>query len=374
MQHARSFLSGLMVTMLMVAGFAAEPVKIGFYMSITGRDASFGEVSLNGARLAVDELNAAGGVLGRPVELVVEDNRSVAGESATAAKKLIARDHVAVLIGECSSGRTLEAAPIAQAAGTPLITPAATNPKVTQVGDCIFRVCFIDPFQGDVIAAFARRQLKLKRAALLVEAGAPYSVGLAEYFEKTFKALGGEVVAVQKYGGADTDFRAQLTAIRAANPDAIFLPGYYVAAGLVAQQAKQLGIHATLLGGDGFEAPQLLEIGGPAMEGTYYSTHFATENTGQASRAFVAAYQARHGAVPNGLSALTYDAVKLAADAMTRAGTTEPAALRAALAATKDFPGVTGRTTINASRDADKEAAIITVKDGKLVFVETIRP
>ncbi len=359
---------------LLAGGRAAEPVKIGFYMSITGRDASFGEVSLNGARLAVDELNAAGGVLGRPVELVVEDNRSVAGESATAAKKLIARDHVAVLIGECSSGRTLEAAPIAQAAGIPLITPAATNPKVTQVGDCIFRVCFIDPFQGDVIAAFARRRLGLKRAALLIEAGAPYSVGLAEYFTKTFTALGGEIVATQKYSGADTDFRAQLTAIRAAQPDAIFLPGYYVAAGLVAQQAKQLGLKATLLGGDGFEAPQLLEIGGAAMDGTYYSTHFATENTGQASQKFVEAYRARHGSVPNGLSALTYDAVKLAADAMTRAGTTESVKLRAALAATKDFPGVTGRTTINASRDADKEAAIITVKDGKLVFVETIRP
>lgn len=373
MHAIKSGLFSLGLALLSVTGGAAEPVKIGFYMSITGRDASFGEVSLHGARLAVEELNAAGGVLGRPVELVVEDNRSVAGESATAAKKLIARDHVAVLIGECSSGRTLEAAPIAQAAGIPLITPAATNPKVTQVGDCIFRVCFIDPFQGEVIAAFARRRLGVKRAALLIETGAPYSVGLAEYFAKTFTALGGEIVATQRYNGADTDFRAQLTAIRATNPDVIFLPGYYVAAGLVAQQAKQLGLNATLLGGDGFEAPQLLEIGGTAMNGTYYSTHFATENTGEASRAFVAAYRQRHGALPNGLSALTYDAVKLAADAMTRAGTTEPAKLRAALAATKDFPGVTGRTTINASRDADKEAAIITVRDGKLVFVETIR-
>jgi branched-chain amino acid transport system substrate-binding protein len=359
---------------LLGGGFAAEPVRIGFFMSITGRDASFGEVSLNGARLAVDELNAAGGVLGRPVELVVEDNRSLAGESATAAKKLIARDHAAVLIGECSSARTLEAAPVAQAAGIPLITPAATNPKVTQVGDCIFRVCFIDPFQGDVIAAFARRRLGVKRAALLVEAGAPYSVGLAEYFSKTFTALGGEIVAEQKYAGPDTDFRAQLTAIRAAKPDAVFLPGYYVAAGLVARQAKELGLQATLLGGDGFEAPQLLEIGGEAMEGVYYSTHFATENTGEASRLFVAAYRARHGAVPNGLAALTYDAVKLAADAIARAGTTEPAKVRAALAVTKDFPGVTGRTTINARRDADKEAAIITVNGGKLTFVETIRP
>jgi len=353
---------------------AAEPVKIGFFMSMTGRDASFGEASLRGARLAVDELNAAGGVLGRPVELVVEDDRSLPGEAATAVKKLISRDHVVALVGECSSARTLEAAPVAQTAGVPLISPASTSPKVTQAGDAIFRVCFIDPFQGDVIAAFARHRLGLKRAALLVDATAPYSVGLAEYFEKTFVALGGEIVATQKYAGADTDFRAQLTAIRAAHPDALFLPGYYVSAGLVARQAKQLGLQATLLGGDGFEAPQLLEIGGDALEGAYYSTHFATENTGRASRAFVEAYRARHGDVPNGLSALTYDAVRLVADAVTRAGTTEKTALRQALAATRDFPGVTGRTTINAQRDADKDAAIITVKNGRLVFVETIRP
>ncbi len=354
--------------------FAAEPIKLGFFMSITGRDASFGEASLRGARLAVDELNAAGGVLGRPLELIVEDNRSQAGESATAAKKLIARDRVAVLIGECSSARTLEAAPVAQAAGVPLITPASTSPKVTQTGDAIFRVCFVDPFQGEVLAAFARRRLGLKRAALLVDAGSPYSTGLAEFFAKTFVALGGEIIATQKYAGADTDFRAQLTALRAAAPDAIFLPGYYVAAGLVAQQAKQLGLRATLLGGDGFEAPQLLEIGGAALDGAYYSTHFAAENTAEHSRRFVAAFRARHGAAPNGLSALTYDAVKLAADALRRAGTDEKSAVRRALAATVDFPGVTGRTTLNAARDADKDAAIIAVRDGRLVFVESVRP
>lgn len=353
---------------------AAEPVKIGFFMSITGRDASFGEVSLRGARLAVDELNAAGGVLGRPVELLVEDNRSLAGESATAAKKLISRDHVVALVGECSSARTLEAAPVAQAAGVPLVTPAATNPKVTQAGDAVFRVCFIDPFQGEVLAAFARRKLGLKRAALLVDGTSPYSVGLAEYFTKTFTALGGEVVVTQKYSGADTDFRAQLTAIRGAQPDALFLPGYYVAAGLVAKQTKELGLKATLLGGDGFEAPQLLEIGGTALEGAYYSTHFAPENAEPAAVSFVAAYRKRHGALPNGLAALSYDAVGLVADAIRRAGTTEAGALRRALAATRDFAAASGRTTINAQRDAEKDAAIISVRGGKLEFVETVKP
>src|ERR1017187_3574250 len=281
----------------------AEPVRIGFFMSITGRDASFGEASLRGARLAVDGLNAAGGVLGRPVELVVEDNRSLAGESATAAKKLISRDRVVALVGECSSARTLEAAPIAQASGIPLVSPASTSARVTQAGDAIFRVCFVDSFQGDVIATFARRRLPPRRAALLVDSTAPYSVGLAEFFARTFTALGGQMVATQNYSGAETDFRAQLTAIRAARPDALFLPGYYVAAGLVARQARDLGLKATLLGGDGFEAPQLLEIGGDALEGAYYSTHFAVGNTDPVSRGFVEAFRARYGGAPNGPSA-----------------------------------------------------------------------
>ncbi|HXQ81357.1 MAG TPA: ABC transporter substrate-binding protein [Opitutaceae bacterium] len=377
---AAAFLARLLRLPLALAGIAAaaspgaEPIRIGFFMSMTGRDASFGEASLRGAMLAVDGLNSAGGVLHRPVELVVEDDRSLAGESATAVKKLISRDHVVALVGECSSARTLEAAPIAQASGIPLVTPASTSPKVTQAGNAIFRVCFVDSFQGDVIATFARRRLGLSRAALLVDSTAPYSVGLAEYFSRRFSELGGEVVASQNYSGTDTDFRAQLTAIRAAGPDALFLPGYYVAAGLVARQARELGLKATLLGGDGFEAPQLLEIGGSALEGAYYSTHFAAENTDPASRAFVEAFRARYGAAPNGLSALTYDAVRLVADAIWRAGTTERGALRFALSGTRAFPGVTGLTTINAERNADKEAAIITVRNGRPTFVETILP
>ncbi len=351
-----------------------DPVKLGFFMSITGRDASFGEAALRGARLAVDDLNAAGGILGRPVELVVEDNRSLPGESATAAKKLITRNKVVALIGECASSRTLEAAPVAQAAGLPLVTPASTNPKVTAVGDCIFRVCFADPFQGAVLATYAWKNLGLRRAALLIDSTAPYSVGLAEVFAQTFTALGGAIVASQKYSGGDKDFRAQLTAIRATRADALFLPGYYVEAGLAAQQSRELGLRATLLGGDGFEAPQLIEIGGAALEGTVYSTHYSAESQDPASRRFVAAYQARHGSAPVGLAALTYDSVQLVADAAHRAGTTERVALKKALAATRDFPGITGRTTLNDQRDALKDAAIITVRGGRCVFTDSVRP
>jgi branched-chain amino acid transport system substrate-binding protein len=363
-----------LVSVARAAAPAGEPVKIGFFMSVTGRDASFGEAALRGARLAIDDLNAAGGILGRPAQLVVEDNRSLPGESATAVKKLIGRDHVVALVGECASSRTLEAAPVAQAAGVPLVTPASTNPRVTAVGDCVFRVCFADPFQGAVLATYAWKNLGLRRAALLVDSSASYSVGLAEVFSKTFASLGGEVVATQKYSGGDKDFRAQLTAIRGTQADAIFLPGYYVEAGLAAQQARELGLKATLLGGDGFEAPQLLEIGGAALEGTFYSTHYSAESADPLSRRFVAAYTARHGAAPVGLAALTYDSVQLIADAARRAGSTDRTALKNALAATRDFPGVTGRTTLDENRDAQKDAAIIAVRGGRLVFVETVRP
>ncbi|MBI3886684.1 MAG: ABC transporter substrate-binding protein [Opitutae bacterium] len=364
----------LVGTLLALSASAAEPVKLGFFMSMTGRDASFGETSLRGAQLAVEEINAAGGVLGRPLELIVADNRSLAGESATAVKKLVNRDKVVALIGEVVSARSLEAAPVAQTAGVPMVTPGSTNPRVTALGDCIFRVCFADPFQGEVLATYAYRRLGLRRAALLVDHSAPYSTGLAAAFERTFVQLGGAIVSRQRYTAGDKDFRAQLTALRAAAPELIFLPCYYVDVGLAAKQARELGLTLPFLGGDGYEAPQFLEIGGAALNGTSYSTHFAAESDAPAVRAFVARFQARHHLLPNGLAALTYDAVRLVADAITRAGATERTAVRAALAATRDFPGVTGRTSFDAQRNAVKDAAIMTVRDGRIVFVENIRP
>ena len=353
---------------------AAEPIRIGFFMSMSGRDASFGETSVRGARLAISDINAAGGVLGRPVELVVEDNRSLSGESVTAVKKLISRDKVVALVGECTSARTLEAAPIAQTAGIPLVTPGATNPRVTQIGNQIFRVCFADPFQGEVLASFAFQRLGLRKAALLIDPGAPYSVGLGETFAKKFAEQGGEVVVRQQYSSGDRDFRAQLTAIRTARPDFIFLPGYYVEAGLAAKQARALGLNLPLLGGDAYEAPQFLDIGRSALEGTYYSTHFSAESSDPTVQAFVGRFRDRFEILPNGLAALTYDAVRLIADAITRAGTTDSAKLRDALAATKDFPGITGRTSLDANRDAAKDASIMMIRGGRVVFVETIRP
>lgn len=354
---------------------ATGPIKIGEYASLTGSEAAFGQSSHRGTQLAVEEINQAGGIFGRPVELITEDNQSKAGESATIAKKLISRDKVVAVLGEVASGRSLEAAPICQAAGIPMVSPSSTNPKVTEVGDYVFRVCFIDPFQGQLLADFAKRTLKARRVAILSDVSAPYSVGLAEFFRKAFIEGGGEIVAVQKYASRDKDFRAQLTAIKAVAPDAIFVPGYYTEAGLIATQARQLGLTIPMFGGDGWEAPELIQIAGSALENTYYSTHYSPEADDPQVQSFVKAFQAKYnGDTPDAMAALGYDSALVLFDAIKRAGSPEPAKIREALADTKDFPCVTGKTTLDAQRNATKSAVIITVKDGKFKYVETIQP
>jgi branched-chain amino acid transport system substrate-binding protein len=355
---------------------AQETIKIGEYASLTGKEASFGQQSHKGLTLAIEEINAAGGALGRKLELFTEDNQTKPGESATAAKKLISRNKVVALIGEVASGRSLEAAPIAQAAKIPMIAPAATNPKVTEMGDGIFRVCFIDPFQGTVMAKFAQNDLKAKRVAILSSVSNAYSVGLAKFFKETFVANGGLVVSEKNFSEGDKDFRAQLTAVKAANVDAIFVPSYYTEAALIARQARDLGLTVPLFGGDGWVADQLLEIGGDALNGCYYSTHFSPENQDPVVQAFVKKFKARWGANenPDAFAALGYDAAFVLVDAIKRAGTTDGPKLRDALAATKNFAGVTGVTNIDANRDASKPAAIIAIKGGKLEFLKTVAP
>ena len=355
---------------------AQETIKIGEYASLTGKEASFGQQSHKGLTLAIEEINAAGGALGRKLELFTEDKQTKPGESATAAKKLISRNKVVALIGEVASGRSLEAAPIAQAAKIPMIAPAATNPKVTQTGNYIFRVCFIDPFQGTVMAKFAQNDLKAKRVAILSSVSNAYSVGLAKFFKETFVANGGLVVSEKNFSEGDKDFRAQLTAVKAANVDAIFVPSYYTEAALIARQARDLGLTVPLFGGDGWVADQLLEIGGDALNGCYYSTHFSPENQDPVVQAFVKKFKARWGANenPDAFAALGYDAAFVLVDAIKRAGTTDGPKLRDALAATKNFAGVTGVTNIDANRDASKPAAIIAIKGGKLEFLKTVAP
>ena len=353
---------------------AEDEIVIGEYGSLTGTTATFGISTRNGVDMAIAEINAAGGVLGRQVRVIVEDNQGRPEEAQTVVTKLITSDKVVAIIGEVASSRTLAAAPVAQQAGIPMITPSSTNPAVTDVGDYIFRVCFIDPFQGLVMAKFATASLGLTRVAVLRDIKNDYSVGLADVFIENFTQMGGTIVADESYSEGDTDFSAQLTSIRARNPEAIFLPGYYTEVGLVARQMKSLGLAVPLLGGDGWDSPSLIEIGGEALEGSYFSNHYSVEDPSPAIQKFVTDYRAKYGETPDALAGLGYDAAMLLFDAMKRAGTTEPAAVRDALAATKDYPGMTGTITLDANRNAVKPAVVLQIKDGKLVYVETINP
>ena len=351
-----------------------DTIKLGEFASMTGKEAVFGQNVNKGTRLAIEESNAAGGVLGRTLELITEDDQSKPGESATVVKKLISRDKVVVILGEITSGRTLEAAPIAQAAKIPLISPGATNVEVTAKGNYIFRVCFIDDFQGTVMAKFARDTLQLKRVAILSSVSSAQSVGLAKYFRERFTSASTVIAAEQKYSEGEKDFRAQLTAIKAAGADGIFVPGYYAEAALICKQARDLGLTLPLLGVDGWESPDLLAIAGAAAEGCYLSTHFSPESKAPVVVAFNERYQKRWGISANALSVLGYDATMLAIDAIRRAGSTDGAKIRDALAATQDYPAVTGAITFDANRNPTKNAVVLTVKNGTFTFVQDVSP
>ena len=325
--------------------------------------------------MAVEEINNAGGVLGKKIDLTVEDNQTKQGQTTTIARKLISQDHVVALVGEVASSKTLEAAPVAQEAKIPLIATAATNPKVTQVGDYIFRVCFIDDFQAVVIARFVLEKLHKTKVAFMTDVKQDYSVGLTQFAKDYFLKNGGQVVKEQSYSSGDKDFRAQLTDIKSANPDVIIITGYYPEVSLIVREGRQLGIKAAFCGGDGWDGASLIPVGGKAIEGSYFSNHFSTEDKSAAVQEFVTKYKKKYNnKLPDAFAALGYDAVNLLADAIKRAGGTDPEKLRDAIANTKDFPGVTGKITINPERNANKSAVIITIKDGALHYFETIEP
>jgi len=356
-------------------GGGADTIPIGEYASLTGNEAAFGRSSHRGTELAIEELNKAGGALGKKLKLIYEDDQSKEGETSTVVTKLISKDKVIAVLGEVASGRSMEAAPICQQNKIPMISPSSTNPQVTQRGDYIFRVCFLDSFQGDALARFAANTLKAKKVAIMSDVAAPYSVGLAEFFRQSFTKRGGTVVSEQKYNSRDTDFNAQLTAIKSTMPDAIFVPGYYQEAGLIIRQARQLGITVPLFGGDGWEAPELLAIAKESVEGCYYTTHYSPETQTPEVQNFVKAYRAKYNnETPDAMAALGYDSALVLVDAIKRAGSTEGPKLREAIAATKDLKGVTGLTTIDQNRDATKPATVITIKDGKFQYVDTIQP
>ncbi len=352
----------------------ADVIKVGEVGSMTGAEATFGISTHQGIELAFKQINAAGGVKGKKLELISLDDQGKPEEAATAATKLITQNGVAALLGEVASSRSLAMAPLAQQNKIPMITPSSTNPKVTEQGDYIFRVCFIDPFQGTVMAKFAAETLKAKKVAILRDVKNDYSVGLANYFTETFKKLGGTIVVDQSYSAGDIDFKSQLTSIRTKAPDAIFVPGYYTEVGLIGRQARELGIKAPLMGGDGWDSPKLKEIGGAALDGSYFSNHYSAEDKSPNVVQFITEFKAAYGVVPDGLAAMGYDAAKVLVDGMNRAKSLSSQDVRDALAQTQDYQGVTGKITMNEKRDAVKSAVVLKVDKGEFKYQTTINP
>lgn len=358
-------------------GPVGDTIKVGVYVDLTGQTSGFGQSTKNGIDLAVEEINAAGGVNGKKIQLVTEDDQGRPEQAKTVVEKLIKQDKVVAVLGEVASSNTLAAGPVAQEAKIPMITPSSTNPQVTQVGNFIFRVCFLDDFQGSSMAKFSANTLKAKTAAIFGDVNSAYSKGLTEFFEKEFTKLGGKVVSKEAYTQTDPDFKAQLTKIRSLNPDVIYVPGYYGQVGIIAKQARELDMTMPLLGGDGWDSPQLWTLGGDGLKNTYITNHYTADDPNPVIQNFVKAYKAKFGGVsPDSLAALAYDAARVLADAIKRAGGTDSAKLRDAINATKDFAGVTGVISINSERNAVKPAVVLEVKPEtkQLLVKETIYP
>lgn len=352
-----------------------SPIKIGYFGDLSGPTFNFGKSAYNGVIMAADEINQAGGINGRKIDIVIEDDRGSPEVAAQLTAKLIDQDKVIAIIAGGTSGISRAAAPKAQSSHVPLISPSSTDPAVTQTGDYIFRACFVDSFQGEVMASFAANTLKAQKAAILFDFNSPYGRGLTEYFELSFAKLGGLIVTKQSYTQGDADFKGQLSSIRLAEPDVIYIPGYYGDVAVIAKQARMLGLTQPLLGGDGWDAPELWQLGGDALNGAYISTHYSIDDPSPPIQAFVESYKQRYGnLLPDAHAALAYDASRLLADAITRAGTTDSGKLREELAQTKNFAGVTGVISMDGDRNAVKPAVVLKLQDVKFIYQETIKP
>jgi len=352
----------------------AGPILIGTLGSLTGSEASFGTVVRDGIQFAVEQVNAAGGVNGRKVELRSYDTQGKLEESVAAAKRLLTQDRVVLILGDVTSSGSLAIADAVQAAQVPMVTPSSTHPDVTKKGDFVFRTCFIDPFQGGAMARFARENLKLERVAVLHDSKNASSLGLSEAFTEAFTKLGGKVVAVESYSKGDTDYRAPLLAVKKVKPQALYLPGFYSEVGVIARQAREMGLMQPLLGGDGWESDRIFELAGGALEGAYFSSHYAEDNPAPELQRFITAFRERYGRSPEAASALGYDAAKVALAAIERTKSLSGPDIREALANTKDHPGATGTLTLDADRNPVKPAVILTIREGKRRFAAAVTP
>src|SRR6478672_6301941 len=350
-------------------------IKIGFFGDLSGPTFNFGESAKNGLLMAADEINLGGGIDGRRIDVVIDDDGGSPEKAAALTARLIDQDKVVAIIAGGTSGNSRAAAPKAQSAKIPLISPSSTDPAVTQIGDYIFRACFVDAFQGEVKARFAFNTLKAKKAAILFDFNSPYGRGLTDYFELSFSKLGGQIVGKLSYTQGDVDFKGQLSTIQAAAPDVIYIPGYYGDVAVIAKQARMMGLTQPLLGADGWDAPELWQLGGDALNGSFIATHYSVDDPSPAIQRFVQDYKQRYGnLLPDAHAALAYDAMRVLADAITRAHTTAAAPLRDALAQTKDFAGVTGVISMDSDRNAVKPAVVLKLQDAKYIYQETIQP
>ena len=352
----------------------SDTILLGEVGSLTGSEAAFGISTRNGIELAIEEANAAGGVKGKKLAVRVYDDQSKPEEAGSAATRLVTQDKVVAILGEVASSNSLAMAPKAQEAKVPMVSPSSTNPKVTEVGDYIFRVCFIDPFQGAVMARYSRETLKFSQVAILTDKKSAYSEGLTEVFQKKFTELGGKILGVEAYSKGDTDFRAQLTNLKKLKPEGVYVPGYYQDVALIAEQAKELGLKVTLMGGDGWDSEKLFELGGAAVDGSYVSNHYSSDDPSPRVQEFIKRYQAKFGSSPDSLAALGYDSARVVIDALKRAPDMSGPALRDEIAKTRDFPGVAGTITLDANRNPVKPAVVLKVEGGKFKYVATVAP
>jgi branched-chain amino acid transport system substrate-binding protein len=351
---------------------ASNEIVVGHFASMTGAEATFGISTDNAIKLAIEERNAKGGVKGKQIVLKTIDDASKTTEATTAVTRLISDHGAAAILGEVASGRSMAGGAIAQKKKVPMISPSSTNPDVTDVGDYIFRVCFLDDFQGWAGAKFARDNIKADKAAILYDQSTTYSVGLADYFEKAFKEMGGTIVTRQAFNGGNLEISSQLQALKAAEVQVIYLPVYYGPAATIIRKAREAGITAPFLGGDGWDSSELAKNAGEAINGNFFTNHYAPEEPRPEVKNFVDKYTAKFGAVPDGLAALGYDAALVLFDAMDRAKSLDGPALRDAIAETKSFTGVTGTFSLDAKRNAQKSAVVIEYKGGKQTMAARI--
>lgn len=359
----------------------SKDIKIGMVYELTGNTASYGTSAANGSKLAFKEINAAGGVLGKQIQIVTADNKGEPAESTGAMTKVISQDKVMAIVGFTVSSCGIAASAVAEANKIPFVAAATVNPKVTvdertgKVKDYTFRACFIDSFQGKVGADFALKGLNARKVAILVDSSSDYSKGLAEIFKGAFNAGGGQIVGEEAYLQKDQDYRPILTKLKAQNPDMIYIPGYYEDVGKIIKQARELDISVPILGADAWDSPKLVELSGPqAANNTYFTNFYSTEDKNPASNKFVEAYKKEYGQTPDSMAAMGYDAAYLLADAIKRAGSTDADKIREALAATKNFPSVSGEMSLNTTHDAVRGVVIIELKDGIQGYKQTIKP